>query len=294
MHELKTRRPRQPEWLKIKIPNKRTYFNLRSLVEDQNLHTVCQEAKCPNMSECWTRGTATFMILGDVCTRSCGFCAIKTGRPTWLDTDEPRRVADAVDTMKLNHAVITSVNRDELDDGGAGIFAATIREIKKRRPQCSVEVLIPDFKGDEVALRIVVDAHPEILNHNIETVPHLYHIVRPQAKYQRSLDVLQKAKEWGMTTKSGLMVGIGEKPEEVEVVLRDLRKHGVDIITIGQYMQPTTQHLPIDRYVHPNEFEHYKQFGLSLGFSHVESGPLVRSSYHADEQVGRKLHGVFD
>ncbi|MCA9730894.1 MAG: lipoyl synthase [Deferribacteres bacterium] len=294
MHELKTRRPRQPEWLKIKIPNKRTYFNLRSLVEDQNLHTVCQEAKCPNMSECWTRGTATFMILGDVCTRSCGFCAIKTGRPTWLDTDEPRRVADAVDTMKLNHAVITSVNRDELDDGGAGIFAATIREIKKRRPQCSVEVLIPDFKGDEVALRIVVDAHPEILNHNIETVPHLYHIVRPQAKYQRSLDVLQKAKEWGMTTKSGLMVGIGEKPEEVEVVLRDLRKHGVDIITIGQYMQPTTQHLPIDRYVHPKEFEHYKQFGLSLGFSHVESGPLVRSSYHADEQVGRKLHGVFD
>ncbi len=289
MQQLKTRRLRQPEWLKIKIPNKRTYFNLKNLVDDQQLHTVCQEARCPNMSECWSRGTATFMILGDTCTRSCGFCAIKTGRPEFLDTDEPRRVAAAVADMKLRHAVITSVNRDELKDGGASIFAATIQAIKKVRPQCSVEVLIPDFRGDENALKIVIDARPEILNHNIETVPRLYHIVRPQAKYRRTLDVLQNAKNFSMTTKSGLMVGIGEKTEEVEQVLRDLRAHEVDIVTIGQYMQPTIGHLSIDRYVHPDEFVHYKRFGLDLGFRHVESGPLVRSSYHADEQVGEVL-----
>ncbi|KAA3612575.1 MAG: lipoyl synthase [Calditrichaeota bacterium] len=281
----KKKRSRHPEWLKMKKADASEFFQVKNLVGKQELHTVCQEARCPNMAECWSRGTATFMILGDTCTRSCGFCAIKTGRPETLDYDEPRRVAEAVHRMKLRHAVITSVNRDELEDGGAFIFAETIREIKLRLPDCSIEVLIPDFKGDEKALRIVTDAKPEILNHNTESVPRLYHIVRPQARYQRTLDLLQKSKDWGMTTKTGMMVGIGEKQAEVEEVLRDLRAHQVDIVTIGQYLQPTKKHLPVDRYVHPNEFDHYKKYGLELGFSHVESGPMVRSSYHADEQA---------
>ncbi len=278
-------RPRHPEWLKIRLANSPDYARVKGLVDRHQLHTVCQEARCPNMGECWSRGTATFMILGDICTRSCGFCAVKTGRPIGLDLDEPRRVADAVAKMHIRHAVITSVNRDELADGGASIFAMTIREIRKRVPECKVEVLIPDFQGDEAALKIVFDARPDVLNHNVETVPRLYPTVRPQADYQQSLNVLQRAKQAGLLTKSGLMVGLGEEADEVYDLLRDLYEHGVDIVTIGQYLQPTPNHLPIVRYVHPEEFERYREFGMRLGFKHVESGPLVRSSYHAEEHV---------
>ncbi len=277
--------PRRPEWIRAKLPYGESYTKLLGLMRGKQLHTVCEEAHCPNLGECWGRGTATFMILGDICTRSCGFCAVKTGRPTELDTDEPRRVADAVVSMKLRHVVITSVNRDELHDGGAAIFAETIRQIRIREPRCRIEILIPDFKGEKLALDIVVDAAPDILNHNVETVPRLYSIVRPQAKYERSLEVLNYFKEHSLATKSGMMVGIGEKPEEVLDVMKDLRKSNVDILTIGQYLQPTKEHLPIDRYVTPEEFEMYKQTGLAMGFKFVESGPLVRSSYHADEQV---------
>ncbi len=285
--QLKRReRPRRPEWLKIRLPNSPEYARVKGLVKSKSLNTVCEEARCPNMAECWSRGTATFMILGDVCTRSCGFCAVKTGRPPFLDLEEPVRVAEAVARMHIRHAVITSVNRDELPDGGAGIFAETIREIRKRRPDCTIEVLIPDFKGDIAALKIVADARPEILNHNIETVPRLYRCVRPQAKYQQSLDVLKNSKDMGLTTKSGFMVGLGEEVDEIYEIMRDLRAHEVDIVTIGQYLQPTPKHLPIERYVHPEEFARFKEYGLSLGFKHVESGPLVRSSYHAEEQVG--------
>lgn len=276
---------RHPEWLKIRLQNTPDFARVKDIVDGNKLHTVCEEARCPNMSECWGRGTATFMILGDVCTRSCGFCAVKTGRPQGLDMDEPRRVAEAVERMQLRHAVITSVNRDELKDGGAGIFAATIGEIRQRRPECSIEVLIPDFKGDRAALATVFDARPEILNHNVETVPRLYRRVRPQARYQQSLDVLLLAKRAGLRTKSGFMVGIGEEVDEIYDLMRDLHRHEVDIVTIGQYLQPTKQHLPVARYVHPEEFDRFKEFGLQLGFKHVESGPLVRSSYHAEEQV---------
>lgn len=276
---------RHPEWLKIRLPNSPEFEAVRGLVNKHQLHTVCQEARCPNMSECWSRGTATFMILGDICTRSCRFCAVKTGRPIGLDLDEPRRVADAVEKMKIQHAVITSVNRDELADGGAGIFAATIREIKARRPECTVEVLIPDFQGDAEALQIVMDAKPEILNHNVETVPRLYRTVRPQANYKQSMTLLKRAKRGGMVTKSGFMVGIGEEVDEVYALLRDLREHDVDIVTIGQYLRPSPEHLPISRYVHPEEFDRFREYGLNLGFKHIESGPLVRSSYHAEAQV---------
>ncbi len=278
-------RPRRPEWIRAKLPYGENYTKLLGLMRGKQLHTVCEEAHCPNLGECWGRGTATFMILGDVCTRSCGFCAVKTGRPTVLDTDEPRRVAEAVASMRLRHVVITSVNRDELNDGGASIFAETIRQIRIREPKCRIEILIPDFKGEKLALDIVVDSAPDILNHNVETVPRLYSIVRPQAKYERSLEVLEYFKEHGLVTKSGVMVGIGEKPEEVLEVMKDLRKSRVDILTVGQYLQPTKEHLPIDRYVTPDEFEMYKNTGLEMGFKFVESGPLVRSSYHADEQI---------
>ena len=277
--------PRRPEWIRAKLPYGENYSRLLHLMRGKELHTVCEEARCPNLGECWGRGTATFMILGDVCTRSCGFCAVKTGRPTFLDTDEPRRVAEAVASMKLRHVVITSVNRDELHDGGASIFAETIRQIRIREPKCRIEVLIPDFKGEKLALDIIVDAAPEILNHNLETVPRLYGVVRPQAKYERSLEVLSYFKEHGLVTKTGVMVGIGEKPEEVLEVMKDMRKSNVDILTVGQYLQPTKEHLPIDRYVTPDEFEMYKERGLEMGFKFVESGPLVRSSYHADEQI---------
>ena len=277
--------PRRPEWIRAKLPYGEGYTKLLSLMRGKQLHTVCEEARCPNLGECWGRGTATFMILGDICTRSCGFCAVKTGRPTELDTDEPHRVADAVASMKLRHVVITSVNRDELDDGGASIFAETIRQIRIREPRCRIEILIPDFKGEKLALDIVVDAAPDILNHNVETVSRLYSVVRPQAKYERSLEVLSYFKQHGLATKSGVMVGIGEEPEEVLNVMKDLRKSEVDILTVGQYLQPTKEHLPIDRYVTPDEFKMYKDSGLEMGFKFVESGPLVRSSYHADEQI---------
>ena len=277
--------PRRPEWIRAKLPYGENYTKLLGLMRGKQLHTVCEEAHCPNLGECWGRGTATFMILGDICTRSCGFCAVKTGRPTELDTDEPRRVADAVASMRLRHVVITSVNRYELKDGGASIFAETIRQIRIRDPKCRIEVLIPDFRGDKVAMDILVDAAPEILNHNLETVPRLYSVVRPQAKYERSLDVLRYFKEHGLATKTGVMVGIGEKPEEVLEVMKDMRKSNVDILTVGQYLQPSKEHLPIDRYVTPDEFAMYKKTGLEMGFKFVESGPLVRSSYHADEQI---------
>jgi lipoic acid synthetase len=278
-------RGKRPSWLKVRLPQGENYRDVRSIIDSNRLHTVCESARCPNVGECWNRRTATFMILGNICTRSCGFCAVKTGRPTELDLEEPFRVAEAVARLRLRHAVITSVNRDELEDGGASIFAETIRQIRKRVPGCRVEVLTPDFKGDEKALDLVVEARPDIFNHNLETVPRLYPTVRPQAKYDRSLYVLDYVKRKGLVTKSGLMVGIGEQPEEIIEVLKDLRRIAVDIVTIGQYLQPTPQHLPVDRYVTPDEFAWYRKVGLEMGFSHVESGPLVRSSYHADEQA---------
>ena len=274
----------------MRLPFGEGYNEVKQVVQSHRLHTVCEEARCPNIGECWGRRTATFMILGDICTRSCGFCAVKTGRPQFLDIDEPRRVAEAVLKMGLKHAVITSVNRDELPDGGASIFAETIRQIRLQVPYCRVEVLIPDFKGDLDALQKVIDAQPDILNHNTETVPRLYRPVRPQGKYEWSLKVLGTAKEKGMVTKSGLMLGIGETIEEVLEVMGDLRAIGLDILTLGQYLQPTKDHLPVDRFVHPDEFAMLKREGLIMGFRHVESGPLVRSSYHADEHVSDELN----
>jgi len=278
---------RKPDWLRVKMPSGENYQRLRKLMRAKNLHTVCEEAMCPNLGHCWERGTATFLLLGDICTRSCGFCHIKTGRPIWLDELEPERVADAVARMNLRHAVLTSVNRDELPDGGARIFARSIELIHERVPGCSVEVLIPDFKGDRDALNMVMDARPEILNHNVETVPRLYRTVRPQAIYERSLDVLHMAKELdpAAVTKSGIMVGLGETWDEVLQVMRDLRDHDVDILTVGQYLRPTRNHLPIMRYWHPEEFTRLHDEGMAMGFQWVESGPLVRSSYHADGQA---------
>jgi len=276
---------RRPEWLKVKIPSGEGYLRLKDLMSRNRLHTVCEEARCPNMGECWSAGTATFMILGDVCTRSCGFCAVKTGRPEFVDEEEPARVAEAIRIMEIRHAVITSVNRDELDDGGASIFAATIRAAREARPGITIEVLIPDFRGDASALQVVVDARPEILNHNTETIPRLYPTVRPQAKYTRSLELLERAKLAGMLTKSGLMLGLGETNEEVLEVLSDLRAVSCDIVTLGQYLQPTKEHLPVDRFVRPEEFAMLKEKGIAMGFRHIESGPLVRSSYHAGMHI---------
>jgi lipoyl synthase len=275
-------RPERPSWLKVRIPSGESYARLKQLIEKHRLHTVCAEARCPNMGECWNAGTATFMILGDVCTRSCGFCAVKTGRPEFLDVEEPARVADAIRIMGVRHAVITSVNRDELGDGGASIFAETIRLARVSNPAIRIEVLIPDFRGDAHALQIVIDASPDILNHNTETVPRLYPTVRPQAKYARSLALLNRAQRAGMVTKSGLMLGLGEKTDEVLAVMRDLRSVRCDILTLGQYLQPTREHLPVDRFVDPEEFQMLKDRGKEMGFRHVESGPLVRSSYHAE------------
>lgn len=282
--ELRAQGRRLPEWIRGKIGSGGGYKRVRGLVEDKGLHTVCEEARCPNLGECWSRGTATFMILGDTCTRSCGFCAVKTGRPYELDLDEPRRVADSVAAMKLRHAVITSVNRDELEDGGASIFADTIEMIRARVPGCRIEVLIPDFLGKKAALDIVFDARPEILNHNIETVPRLYSTVRPQAVYARSLRVLEMAKDAGLKTKTGVMLGLGETNDEVRELMRDLVAIECDIFTIGQYLQPTPRHLPIQRFAHPDEFAQLKREGEAMGIGHVESGPMVRSSYHAEEQ----------
>lgn len=278
---------RKPQWLKAKLPAGKNYQQIKQLMRSRSLHTVCEEAMCPNLGECWERGTATFLLLGDICTRSCGFCHIKTGRPTELDWDEPRRVAESVEAMNLNHCVLTSVNRDERKDGGAPIFAQTILEIRRRMPNCTTEVLIPDFKGDLDALKIVMDAKPSILNHNTETAPRLYRTVRPQANYRRSLNVLANAKKLDpqAVTKTGIMVGLGERKEEVVQIMRDLREHNVDIFTIGQYLRPSRQHLPVYRYVHPDEFKEYHDIGMELGFKWVESGPMVRSSYHADGQA---------
>ena len=278
---------RRPEWLRVRLPGGPNYQELKGLMRGLELHTVCEEAHCPNIGECWEARTATFMILGDTCTRACGFCAVKTGRPLTLDLGEPIRVAEAVERMGLRHAVITSVNRDELEDGGAGIFAGTIRQIRKRMPDTSIEVLIPDFMGSEAALAKVMRARPDILNHNVETVPRLYPQVRPKARFPRSLEVLQRAKrlDASVFTKSGIMLGLGEQREEVLQVFRDLRAHDVEILTVGQYLRPSLNHLPIFRYVTPEEFADLKREALAIGFRHVESGPLVRSSYHAASQI---------
>jgi lipoic acid synthetase len=276
---------RRPEWLKVRAPGGDEYTRIKSMMRSKALHTVCEEARCPNISECWSAGTATFMINGDTCTRSCGFCAVKTGKPLPLDWDEPRRVAEAVHSMHLKHAVITSVNRDELKDGGAEIWAETIRAVRAASPETTIEVLIPDFKGNLENLRRVCDAKPDILNHNTETVPRLYKRVRPQGRYPWTLETLREAKALGMRTKTGIMLGLGETPDEVMDVLKDLRHVDVDVVTLGQYLQPTKNHLPVDRFVHPNEFKRYEIEGLAMGFSVVESGPLVRSSYHAERHV---------
>jgi lipoic acid synthetase len=279
-------REKRPEWLRVKLPAGGKYKQLSELIENKNLNTVCAEARCPNMGECWSSGTATFMILGDVCTRSCGFCAIKTGRPVkGLDWDEPNRVAQAAKTMNLKHVVITSVNRDEREDGGAPIFAETINRLREEIPGVTVEVLIPDFRGMRPALDIVLNVRPEVLNHNLETVPRLYRQVRPQAKYERSLEVLKNAKDAGLRTKAGIMVGLGETPEEVYQVMDDVAAIGLNVFTIGQYMQPTKMHLPVLEWVHPDQFKAYKEIGEAKGIEHVESGPLVRSSYHAERHV---------
>ena len=275
---------RKPSWLRAKLPAGPAYSAVRSLVDGHKLHTVCQSAQCPNLGECWSRGTATVMILGNICTRSCNFCAIQTGRPTELDLGEPARVADAVATMGLRHCVVTSVARDELSDGGASVWAATIRAIRHRNPATAIEVLVPDFKGKTEDVDTVLDARPDIFNHNVETVERLQKPVRVQARYDRSRSVLRHAKSRGFTVKTGIMLGLGERQEEVEQTLRDLAGDGVNILTIGQYLQPTKQHLPVDRWVDPEEFARWKQFGLSVGFGVVESGAMVRSSYHADEQ----------
>ncbi|SHK17051.1 lipoyl synthase [Rhodothermus profundi] len=278
-------RGRRPAWLRAKLPYGPTYRRVLDIVETHRLHTVCQSARCPNMGECWTAGTATFMILGNVCTRSCGFCAVKTGRPDPVDWDEPRRVAEAVRLMGIRHAVVTSVDRDDLEDGGAALFAETIRQIRALNPGVTVEVLIPDFQGNWDALQLVLDERPDILNHNIETVPRLYRRVRPQARYDRSLELLWRAKQAGLRTKSGIMVGLGETREEVLAVMDDFARIQLDIMTIGQYLQPTRMHLPVEEFVHPDVFRWYKEMGEAKGIGHVESGPLVRSSYHAEQHV---------
>ena len=285
---------RRPDWIKVKAATGETYAQLQALMRRTSLHTVCEEAGCPNIGECWGSGTATFLMLGEICTRSCRFCDVKHGRPAPLDWEEPERVAQAVKAMNLKHAVITSVNRDEREDGGAPIFAAVIRRIHELVPGCSVEVLIPDFKASLPALKMVMDARPEILNHNVETVPSLFKKVQPQDHYEWSEAVLRHAKLLApdVLTKSGLMVGLGETMSELKAVMRDLRDWGVDILTLGQYLQPSRHHLPIERYYTLEEFADLKEYGLSLGFGWVESGPLVRSSYHAAEQV-RALNPTF-
>jgi lipoic acid synthetase len=284
----------RPEWLKVRFPAGPNYERLRELMRAKDLHTVCEEARCPNIGECWSRGTATFMILGDTCTRACGFCAVSSGKPGALDPGEPARVGLAVQRMGLRHAVITSVNRDDVPDGGASLFAETIRWVRRLSPGTTVEVLIPDFLGVRDALATVLAAQPEILNHNTETVPRLYPSVRFKARYERSLELLQRAKELdpGALTKSGLMVGLGETKDELLKVFRDLAALGVDILTVGQYLKPTPKHLDVVRFWHPDEFAELKTEALALGFRHVECGPLVRSSYHAEDQAGHARGGL--
>jgi lipoic acid synthetase len=285
---------RLPSWLKVRFPAGERYGQIKGLLRSRELHTVCEEARCPNIGECFNNGTATFLVLGDVCTRSCGFCAVTSGRPQGLDLLEPYRLARAVGVLGLDYVVITSVNRDDLPDGGAGIFAACIRAIRARRPGCRVEMLIPDFLGDREALATVVEAKPFVLNHNVETVPRLYRRVRPKARYERSLALLAAVKEMdhSMLSKSGMMLGLGETREEVRRVLADLRGAGCDIVTIGQYLRPSQRHLPVERFLPPEEFAEIAEEGRRLGFQHVEAGPLVRSSYHAHRQVGLELREV--
>ena len=278
-------RPKRPDWLKVRLPMGESYRQVRSIVDEYKLHTICQSGSCPNMGECWGAGTATFMILGNVCTRSCSFCAVKTGRPNEYDTDEPRRVAEAIWLMKVKHAVITSVNRDELKDRGAEIWYQTVRAVKELSPDTTIETLIPDTKANWEALDRMISAGQEVVSHNMETVPRLYRLVRPQAKYERSLEQIQRIKNYGKRTKTGVMVGLGETKEEVFRTMDDLVAHGCDILTIGQYLQPTKMHLAVAEYVHPDLFAEYKEVGLAKGLLYVESGPLVRSSYHAEKHV---------
>jgi lipoic acid synthetase len=287
IEEAKSKPLRRPEWIKVRAPTGEAYEWLRALMRAKVLHTVCEEARCPNMGDCWGAGTATFLLMGDVCTRSCRFCDIKTGRPAPLDWLEPERIARAVRAMSLRHAVITSVNRDERADGGAPIFAMVIRRIRELQPGCSIEVLIPDFKGSQEALRIVMDAQPEILNHNVETVRRLFKKIQPQDRYEWAEATLTGAKrlDADVLTKSGIMVGLGESMDEVKMTMRDLRSWGVEILTVGQYLQPSKEHWLIERYYRPEEFDELRAYGLELGFQWVESGPLVRSSYRAERQV---------
>ncbi len=276
---------RRPDWLKVRLPSGDNYREVLSMMRKSKLNTVCEEAKCPNLAECWNNRTATYMILGDTCTRTCGFCDVKSGRPTFLDWDEPNRVSDSVIELGLKHVVITSVNRDELQDGGAAIFSKTVELIREKNSECTVEILIPDFQGNENSFEIIMKNPPDILNHNLETIQRLYHAVRPQANYQRSLDLIKWFKSNGLKTKSGIMVGIGERKEEVLELMKDLKDHNCDIMTIGQYLQPTKNHLPVERYVTLDEFKLYREEGAKLGFTAVESGPLVRSSYHAEKHA---------
>lgn len=276
---------RKPDWLRVKLPVGAEYTNVRNIVTEHKLHTICQSGNCPNMGECWGAGTATFMILGNICTRSCGFCAVATGKPLPVDLREPERVAHSVKLMKVKHCVITSVDRDDLKDGGSGIWAETVKKIREVSPQTKLETLIPDFKGDWNNLQKIIDVAPDMVSHNLETVRRLTKQVRIQAKYDRSLEVLARLKQGGMKTKSGIMLGLGETKEEVEETLHDLRNAGVDVVTIGQYLQPTPHHLPVAEFVHPDTFKAHKEYGLKLGFRFVESGPLVRSSYHAEKHI---------
>jgi len=285
-------KPKKPDWLRVKLPIGENYKHVRNLVDTHRLHTICESGNCPNMGECWGAGTATFMILGNTCTRSCGFCAVATGRPEPVDWDEPQRVAEAIYLMKVKHAVITSVDRDELKDGGSIVWHNTIKAVKSLNPETTLETLIPDFKGEKENIQRVIEAAPEVVSHNIETVERLTRQVRIQAKYWRSMEVLKALKLGGMRTKSGIMLGLGEKKEEVIQTMRDLANAGVDVITLGQYLQPTKKHLAVARFVHPDEFAGYREIGYDLGIDYVESGPLVRSSYHSEKHVfpglGRK------
>jgi len=280
-----TKYRKKPEWLKVKLPTGENYREVRKIVDNHKLHTICESGNCPNMGECWGAGTATFMILGNVCTRSCSFCAVATGKPNEYDMDEPRRVAEAIQLMRVKHAVITSVNRDELKDKGATVWAATIHEVKKLNPETTLETLIPDFKAQWECLYQVIDEKPEVVSHNMETVERLYRKVRPQAKYERSLEQIKRTKEHGLRTKSGIMLGLGETDEEVFKIMDDLVNHGCDVLTLGQYLQPTKMHLEVQEFLHPDKFAYYKEIGLQKGFDYVESGPMVRSSYHSERHL---------
>jgi lipoic acid synthetase len=282
---ISAQKERKPSWLKIDLPTGENYARVKRIVKENKLHTICEDGRCPNMGECWGAGTATFMILGNICTRSCSFCAVATGRPTEYDIDEPFRVAEAVRLMGVKHCVITSVNRDELKDKGASVWAATIREVKRQNPQTTIETLIPDFKAQWDLLYMVLDERPDVVSHNMETVERLYRIVRPQAKYSRSLEQIKRTAEYGLRTKSGAMMGCGETRDEVLQLMDDLHENQCHVLTLGQYLQPTKMHLPVAEFVHPDQFREWEMAGLSKGFLHVESGPMVRSSYHAEKHV---------